>query len=77
MRRRALKGYFKTLAIEDNMENSKLLEELVKARDLRAAELVNADPQWSRLQGAIDYAEGRWQIKEEEAQEDGLDNEEG
>ena len=53
------------------MSDNKLLEELIKARDMRAAEIVNADPQWSRLQGAIEYAEGKWKINEEV--EDGLD----
>ena len=51
------------------MSDNKLLEELIKARDMRAAELVNADPQWSRLQGAIEYAEGKWVIKEDEDNE--------
>jgi len=58
------------------MSDNKLLEELIKARDMRAAELVNADPQWSRLQGAIEYAEGKWKINEEE-EDNGLDQGEG
>ena len=39
---------------------------MLQERDKRAAELLQRDPVWSRLQGAIDYAEGNWKLRSDE-----------
>ena len=36
-----------------------LIEAIRAQRDQRGAQLCNADPTWSRLQGMLDFAEGR------------------
>jgi len=46
-----------------------IVQELMKERDRRLIELANGDPMYCRLQGAIDFALGRWGIKGEKTNE--------
>ena len=47
-------------------DNEKMIEELTKMRDGRANAVVQADPEWNRYQGMLDFAMGRIQLKAEE-----------
>lgn len=49
------------------MSNSAIIEELVKMRNARVQLLCDNDPQWNRLQGMIDFAEGRVGLKDDNA----------
>jgi hypothetical protein len=51
---------------QENQENQDVYKTLLQERDKRAAELLQRDPVWSRLQGAIDYAEGNWKLRSDE-----------
>lgn len=46
-----------------------VVQELMKERERRLVQLANNDPVYCRLQGAIDFALGRWGLKGEESNE--------
>jgi len=56
----------------ENQDGQELYNTLIQERDKRAAELLQRDPVWSRLQGAIDFAEGNWKLRSDSSQEESL-----
>jgi hypothetical protein len=46
-------------------DNAKIIEELEKAREERINQLVMGDPQLQRIQGALDFAEGKIALPDE------------
>lgn len=46
-------------------DNEKIIEELMKAREERINQLVMGDPQLQRIQGALDFAEGKIALPDE------------
>jgi hypothetical protein len=53
--------------------NEKIIEELIKSRDNRLGVIAQADPEWNRLTGMIDFASGRITLKESEGSSDSED----
>ena len=52
-------------------DNAKLIEEMEKALNERSQFLIANDPQCCQLRGALDYASGKYQLKDDDERADG------